>query len=223
MSIIIADVIRNGILFDMKNWGNSSPNFDNFSELIAHLFEILNQRNVNYVLVGGVALLSYVEGRNTQDIDFILSSEDLKSLPEIAIDDQNKDFIRGNFQGLQIDILVTRNKLFQKVVNDFVTRRNFGGKDIRCVTVDGLCLLKFYALPSLYRQGNFDRASLYENDLLLLMLNYSIDLKKLFKILKSYLLPTDLEEIESIATEIQQRIRRFSRQQQRLKNDEMEE
>ncbi|MDJ0732324.1 MAG: hypothetical protein QNJ33_20310 [Crocosphaera sp.] len=214
--IAIGEIVKNGIVFDLKNWQRKMSNPDNFIQFVDNIFDTLNQRNINYLLVGGVALLSYVEGRNTQDIDLILANSDLHSLPEIKIKEENNDFIRGEFGALTIDILLTQNKLFNHIIQEFATIRPFGDKNIRCVTVEGLVILKFYALPSLYRQGKFERVSIYENDILLLLLNYSIDLKPIFQILSEHLLPSDLEEIRSIAVEIESRIERFSKQKKKL-------
>lgn len=161
--------------------------------------------------MGGIALLSYVDGRNTQDVDFILSRADLAGVPEIAVRDENRDFVRGDFSGLQIDLLLTQNKLFDLVRKRFATVRSFGGLSIRTVTVEGLVLLKLYALPPLYRQGNFERVSIYESDIMLLLLNYSVDLDAVMKILAKYLLESDLGEVRETVTEIQGRLRRFDR------------
>jgi len=46
----------------MKNWDNLSSNTDNLPAIIDRLFLIMQERNIDYVLVGGVALLSYIEG-----------------------------------------------------------------------------------------------------------------------------------------------------------------
>ncbi len=211
MKVVIDEVIKNGIVFDVKNWNKNLMNIDNLLTSIDNLFDTLEQNQINYLLVGGIALLSYVEGRNTQDINFILSRQDLDSLSDIKINHENKDFIRCNFNELQIDILLTQNKLFKTILQQFVTERNFGKRLIRCVTVEGLIMLKLYALPSLYRQGEFNRASIYENDILLLMLNYDVNLTPLVKLLNKHLLSSDLEEIQEILTEIQGKIKRFSR------------
>ena len=56
------------------------PTSDDFFEIVETLFDTLTDREINYLLVGGVALLSYVEGRNTQDIALILSRTDLEEL-----------------------------------------------------------------------------------------------------------------------------------------------
>lgn len=214
--IAIGEIVKNGIVFDLKNWHKKMSNTDRFVDFIDNIFNTLNQRHINYLLVGGVALLSYVEGRNTQDIDLILAKSDLQFLPEIAIKEENNDFIRGEFRGLIIDILLTQNKLFKTIIQEFATIRQFGDKNIHCVTVEGLVILKFYALPSLYRQGNFERVSIYENDILLLLLNYTIDLKLIFQVLSEHLLPSDLEEVRSIAVDIESRIKRFSTQKKKL-------
>jgi hypothetical protein len=219
MAAAIGEIIRNGILFDVKNWSSLMSDSYDFFQTVEQLFDRLTEREIPYVLVGGVALLSYVEGRNTQDIDLIVDRACLDSLPEIAIQNENKDFIRGTFEGLQVDLLLTQNKLFRKLSQEFVTEQSFGNLKICCVTVVGLLILKCYALPSLYRQGQFSRASIYENDILLLLLNYSVDLDSVFDILSDYLLSSDLNEVESILDDIQRRIQRFSTQQQSLEEE----
>jgi hypothetical protein len=102
-TLAIGEILKNGVLFDMKNWGNELSNASHLPEIVDRLFTTLADRNIKYLLVGGVALLSYIEGRNTQDIDLILSIEDLSQFPEITITDENKDFARGLYEGLQID------------------------------------------------------------------------------------------------------------------------
>jgi hypothetical protein len=216
MVAAIGEIVKNGIVFDLKNWQKGMSNPDKFVQFIENIFDTLAERRINYLLVGGLALLSYVEGRNTQDIDLILAKSDLEAFPEIAILEENNDFIRGKFGDLIIDVLLTQNQLFDKIIQQFATIRQFGGKNIRCVTVEGLIILKFYALPSLYRQGEFERVSIYENDILLLLLNYSVDLERVFQILSDYLLLSDLEEVKSIAKEIELRIKRFAAHKKRL-------
>lgn len=214
MTILISEVIKNGIIFDVKNWGKKIMNTDNLLITIDNLFNLLESEKIDYLLVGGIALLSYIEGRNTQDIDFILSRESLALIKEINVIDENKDFIRGLFLDLQVDILLTNNKLFDYVLKKFSTTRIFSERETKCVTVEGLILLKLYALPSLYRQGKFDRASIYENDILLLILNYPVNIKPLVKLLKKHLIDSDLEQIKDIIKDINNKIKRFSQYKQ---------
>jgi hypothetical protein len=219
MTAAIGEIIRNGILFDVKNWGGVISGNYNFCQTVERLFDALAEREIRYVLVGGVALLSYVEGRNTQDIDLILDRADLETLPEIGIQSEDKNFLRGRFEGLQVDVLLTQNKLFQKISQEFVAEQIFGNRKVRCVTLVGLLILKCYALPSLYRQGQFSRASIYENDLLLLLLNYSVDLDIVLDILSDHLLTIDLNKVRSILADIQRRIKRFLTQQEALEEE----
>ena len=219
-TLAIGEIVKNGVLFDMKNWENDLSNASHLPEIVDRLFTTLADRNIQYLLVGGVALLSYIEGRNTQDIDLILSIEDLAQFPEITITDENKDFARGIYQALQIDLLLTRNPLFELVRNHYATNREFGNRVVRCVTVEGLILLKLFALPSLYRQGNFSRVSIYENDLTLLMLSYSVDLEPILQELSRHLINTDMQEIQAIVSDIKSRIQRFSSQRNKLQNEQ---
>ena len=59
----IGRVVRNARLFRL--FGDRSPDL-NSGELLEHvarLFDLLKERRVEYVLAGGVAMLSYIEGR----------------------------------------------------------------------------------------------------------------------------------------------------------------
>jgi hypothetical protein len=221
MTIAIGEIILNGVLFDMKNWGNEPLNVNRLPAAVEALFNILAEKQMDYLLVGGIALLSYIEGRNTQDIDFILSRSDLESIPEISVMEENRDFIRGTFDAtLQVDLLLTNNSLFKLVCDHYATERQFGDRIIRCATVEGLLLLKFFALPSLYCQGQFNKVTIYENDITQLLLNYTVDLSEILKILANYVISTDLEELQTTANDIQSRIQRLYAQRNRFEANE---
>ena len=219
MTAAVSEIISNGIVFDLKNWKTTMPDVNPLQETVENLFVMLTERNINYLLVGGVALLSYIEGRNTQDIDFIMSKADLAAIPEITITEENKDFARGKFETLQIDLLLTNNPLFDRIQKEYATESIFGSRAIRCVTVEGILILKFFALPSLYRQGNFNKVSIYENDITQLLLSYSIDLSKLLNVLADYVLASDLKKLQSTASDIQKRIQRFRSQSDKFNQE----
>ena len=145
---------------------------ESLSATVARLFATLDARGIDYLLVGGVALLQYVEGRNTEDLDLILALSSLAAVPEIRIESRKGDFAHGDFDGLQVDLLLAGNALFDEVMRHYRTTRPFAEREIPCATVEGLLLLKLYALPSLYRQGNFARVGLYENDIATLLQAY---------------------------------------------------
>ncbi len=209
LRVDIGRVIRNAILFNSQNRLANAMEPDSLLISVKRLFELFRTRQINFLLVGGVALLSYVEGRNTEDLDLIMVSSSLKELPEIHLASQEHYFARGEFEGLKIDILLTRNPLFARVMRRHATTRSFLDGEIPTATVEGLLLLKLYALPSLHRQGDFTRASLYENDIAMLMYQYHPDLAALLKELSKYVTRGDLEEIEHILSEIQRRIDKF--------------
>ena len=208
--VYIGKVIQNAVVFNVQNWQGQPMNSDHLLHNVARLFTLLEERKIDYLLVGGIALLQYVEGRNTEDIDLIMALASLKKLPEIKITGRDSNFARGQFDELQIDILLTRNRLFEKVRQGYATRQHFVERDIPCATVEGLLLLKLYALPSLYRQGNFARVGLYENDIATLMFSYRPNLEPLFSELAQHLSETDLTAIQQIVTEIEQRLDRFN-------------
>lgn len=184
-------------------------NADSLLAQVERLFRLLDERKSDYVLVGGIALLTYVEGRNTQDIDLIMASPSLAAIPEIQIASQDLYFARGQFGELQIDVLLTRNPLFERVAKKYSTVKTFLDRDIRCATVEGLILLKLFALPSLYRQGSFERVGIYENDLSVLIYNFRPEMEPLLKELSDYLNHTDMAEARQIIEDIEARIRKF--------------
>lgn len=213
----IGNVIRNAIVFNFRNSLGGAVITDNLLQTVSRLFALLDERQIEYLLVGGIALLQYIEGRNTQDIDLIMAVSSLEKLPEIRIIEQNQDFARGQFDELQIDLLLTRNPLFDKVKRDYATTQQFVEQAIPCATVEGLLLLKMYALPSLYRQGGFARVGIYENDIATLMQLYQPELDLLFAELSKHLSATDLKAVREVIAEIEQRIARFQQQSDKSK------
>jgi len=213
----IGNVIRQGIVFDFKNLRGGTVNTDTLLQTVASLFRLLDERQIDYLLVGGVAMLTYVEGRNTQDIDLIVAVSSLEKLPEIAITEENGDFVRGLFHELQVDFLLTSNPLFDEVRIEYATTQQFIEQAIPCARVEGLLLLKMYALPSLYRQSSFARVGIYENDIATLMQLYDPALEPLFAELANHLSDADLTAVRDIVGEIQLRIVRFRERSKTIK------
>lgn len=205
----IGNVIRNAVVFDVKNWPGDMMNSDSLIQSVQDLFAVLEQRKIEYVLVGGIALLHYVEGRNTQDLDLLMALSSLEKLPELKITARDNDFVRADYGELQIDVLLTQNPLFKKVHEKYSKIQQFLDRNIPIATVDGLLLLKLYALPSLYRQGNFARVGIYENDVATLLHYYQPEIPELFEELSKYMNERDITEIKSIVADLQKRINRF--------------
>jgi hypothetical protein len=205
----IGEVIRNAVVFNPETTQDILMNSDLLIETVARFFSLLHEREIDYVLVGGIALLQYVEGRNTEDIDLIMAVSALENLPELILESRDGDFARGKFGNLKVDVLLTSNPLFDAVRNHHTTSKRFVEQEIVCVTVEGLILLKLYALPSLYRQGNFTRVGLYENDVATLIHIHKPPLPSILSELTKYLDASDLKQVKQIVAEIQQRLKRF--------------
>ena len=206
----IGEIVRNGIAFDLKNWGGQTMN-DDLKIMVERLFALLSERQVDYVVVGGVALLQYVEGRNTQDIALIMALSSLERLPEIELTERDESYARGTYEGLQIDILLTQNPLFAFVRQQHASPAVYAESTITTATVEGLILLKLYALPSLYRQGDFARVGIYENDVATLLHAYRPNVKALLVELAPFVSDSDSQEIRDIVKDLQTRFSRFEK------------
>ena len=210
----IGRVVQNALCFNPRNW--SRDNVDDALvgspiEAVRQFFALLEERQISFVLVGGIAWLYYVEGRNTQDLDLVVATEDLKRLPEVEIVEQDLYFARGKFRGLQADFLLTTNPLFRRVRQEYVTQAHLLDREVPIATVEGLLLLKLYALPSLYRQGNFGRVNVYESDIAALVYHYEPEMAPLLDIVAEYVGEGDVTSLRQIVAEIEERTRRFKR------------
>ncbi len=132
----IAEIVRHAVLLGPDAWEgggssgqnthrNQQPNLLPTDRDVAELFSLLAERKINYLLVGGIAMLRYVEGRNTEDIDLLMSLTSVTSLPEITVEEQSEFFIRGRFRSVRVDFLLTANKLFAEVQASFGTTHRF--------------------------------------------------------------------------------------------------
>jgi hypothetical protein len=169
------------------------------------LFRVLAERRVDYLLVGGLAMLTYVKGRNTKDVDLLLSLEASRAVPELEIRDCQDFFARAQFRSLQVDLLFTFNPLFKTVAEKFATVHSFAEMNVPAATVEGLIVLKLYALPSLYRQFDMDRAALYENDITMLMAKHSPVVEPLLALAAREMEPGDQAELKKIISECTER------------------
>ena len=208
-SVQIGDVIRNAVVFNVKNWLGGTMNSDSLIQSVQDFFAILEERKIDYVLVGGIAILHYVEGRNTQDLDLLMAVSSLDKLPELKITNQDMYFAHANYGELKIDVLLTLNPLFKKVHKEYSQVQKFLDRNIPLATVEGLLLLKLYALPCLYKEGNFARVGINENDIATLFHYYQPDTAALLTEISKYVNETDFEEIKGVVFDIQNRVKRF--------------
>lgn len=173
------------------------------------LFRVLHERQLPYLLVGGIAMLTYVQGRNTKDVDLLMSLEAMRQVPDLRVEERNDCFVRGRFHTVQVDLLLTTNPLFKIVAERFATTHRFAELEVPAVTVEGLIALKLYALPSLYRQMNMDRVALYENDITMLLARNSPGLDMLTALVAPHVEPGDAKELRAILAECAARANRM--------------
>jgi hypothetical protein len=172
------------------------------------LFTLLEQRKTPHVLVGGLALLFHTNARNTEDVDLIVALPEVSALPGLVIEERNEWFAKASFGGVRVDLLFTANPLFSLVAAQHVERRSFRGHTLQVATPEGLLLLKLYALPSLYRQGQIDRATIYESDIALLLLAHPIEDAALLATLKPHMIDSDVAALSDVLRGVRARMAR---------------
>ena len=206
----VAEVLLGAWEADPRRWMNAPPQMREgvppqpampVPQDALDLFRLLAERRVDYLLVGGLAMLTYVKGRNTKDVDLLLSLEASHKIPELEIRDRQDFFARAQFRSVQVDLLFTFNPLFKTVAEKFATVHSFAELNVPAATVEGLIVMKLYALPSLYRQFQMDRAALYENDITMLMANHSPVLEPLIALATHEMEPGDKAELTNIISE----------------------
>ncbi|MHB0877826.1 MAG: hypothetical protein ACYC5O_17450 [Anaerolineae bacterium] len=207
----VGQVLYWALALDPRREGGAAMKPEGMQAAIARLFALFSERRIPYLLVGGIAMLQYVEGRNTRDVDVILALSSLQSLPELQVTGEDLYFATASFEGLPVHVLLTRNPLFARAEQQYATECQLAGLRVRCATVSGLLLLKLYALPSLYRQGDFVRVSLYENDIAALIERYDPPMEPIVAALHDVLSETDLGALGEVLADIRGRLERFRR------------
>ena len=218
----VAEIIHAAIVLGPAAWGRepmpeahmAGDIEDRLKSQLIELFTMMHERKVPYVLVGGIAMLTYIEDRNTKDVDLVLSVASLSQIPEVVIKDRNREFARGMLGDLLVDFLFTDNPLFKSIEERHVTTHRFLEMDLRCATVEGLILLKLFALPSLYHQGRWEKIVRYEADVAILYNRYKPSLEPLFAELAPYLDDGTMGELKNVVGDIRKRIERVQQSKQ---------
>ena len=168
---------------------------------------LLEAEGIAYALVGGAALMTMDDCmRPTDDFDFIVSRRDIEQLAELQQESSDRNFGRYLYQGTRIDALYRDNPIFEHVMNNCLDSVVIKGKEIVRASPQGIILLKLYALPSLYQQGQQRRAMTYENDISALLLQCAdISFDEVLDVLTGELLPSQIDELRSILEDCQRR------------------
>ncbi len=173
----ISRVLANAAVFDFQRHATRESFMDasNISQEAEELFDLLETRGTPFLLVGGLAMLAHVRGRNTEDVDLIISVPDQRRLePEVSLVEAGSPFSMGRYKQLGVDYLDAGAPFFRLIAGRYGERRRFdflrGGRELACANPAGLMLLKMHALPHVTRAGDWQRVNAYENDVLMLWL-----------------------------------------------------
>jgi hypothetical protein len=202
----LAAIVRDGVVFQ----GGGSVNEELLLAMTRRFIASLQHEKIPHVLVGGMALLQHVEGRNTRDIDLIMALEDLPRLPGFVLRERNEWFGWGECGPLRVALLFSANPLFAHVAEQHAEEWDFLGTTLRCATPEGIILLKLFALPSLYRQRQVDRATLYETDVLLLLRRYPVADETLLDQLRPHVSEADARALHQVLNDLRARLARPS-------------
>ena len=74
----IGKIVRNARVFNFRDLRRGSVSDGALLDAVDRIFELLEERGIEHLLVGGAALLYYVDGRSTQKIDLILAASRIR-------------------------------------------------------------------------------------------------------------------------------------------------
>ncbi len=181
-------------------------NLDDFLKLI----ELLETKGIDYALVGGVAMMAIApDARATDDYDFIGQRSDFESISELSKVSSDQNFGRYRHNETIVDALFIENPVFAHALKNYQADCTIAGRTIRSLSPSGIALLKLYALPSLYLQGQHVRVATYEQDLeVLFIVDPKISEDVLLKFLSKHLVQSQIAELKNTCEDIRQKLSR---------------
>lgn len=183
-----------------------------YPALASEFLKLLVGAQIPFVIVGGIALLQHVRGRNTEDIDVILSAPGLAQIPDFTVKERTELFAYGRFRAaLRVDVLLAEHPVFDVVARQFSAPMPYEIGELRTATVDGLIVLKLFALPSLYRNFDYDRVAIYEADIMQLLARSPQDDSYFLDLLRPHVLESDRQELQRVLGEVRERLARIRR------------
>ena len=201
--LAICQSIYDANAFNIQNWRDGFPiDYDMLPELVTKFLNLLNELQVDFCIVGGIAYLAYIQDRNTKDLDILISVTELeKIIGYVEVTNKDVNFTNARFEGMQIDFLKTSNALFEYVKEHETTNYNFTEGLYPIATVNGLILMRFDAIIDLYQKGNFNKIIFYERDLQVLTLNFDIDWEHIWEISKQFFTDGQIGEFKKMVAE----------------------
>lgn len=201
--LAICQSIYDANAFNIQNWKNGFPiDYDMLPELVIKFLNLLEEKQVDFCIVGGIAYLAYIQDRNTKDLDILLSVKELeKILDYVEVTNKDVNFTNAVFEGMRIDFLKTSNSLFEYVKNHETTKYDFTEGLYPIATVNGLILMRFDAIVDLYQKGKFEKIPRYELDLNYLTKYFEIDWENIWKVSRQFFTDGQIGEFKKMVAE----------------------
>lgn len=201
----ISQTIYDANVFDVKNWKKGfRTNPDMLPDSVIKFLGLLEELNVDYCIVGGIAYLAYIQDRNTKDLDVLISVEELdKILPFVEISSEDVNFVNAVFESLKVDFPKTSNALCKFVKKNQTKNYKFVEGTFPIATVEGLILMHFDAIIDLYQKGGFDKVSRYEWDLPTLTRHYDVDWDSIFNASEEFFTKGQIREFKKMVADWQ--------------------
>ena len=106
-------------------------NLDDFLKLI----ELLEDKGIDYALVGGVAMMALApDTRATDDYDFIGRQDDFESVSELSKVSSDKNFGRYRHNATTVDTLFVENPVFAHALKNYQADCVIANKKIRSLS-----------------------------------------------------------------------------------------
>jgi hypothetical protein len=203
--LAICQSIYDANAFNIRNWRDGFPvDYDMLPELVLKFLKLLEEKQVDFCIVGGIAYLAYIQDRNTKDLDILISLTELdKIIDYVEVTNKDVNFTNAKFEGMQIDFLKTSNSLFDYIKKHETTNYDFAEGLYPVATITGLILMRFDAIIDLYQKARFQKIIYYERDLQVLTLNFEIDWEHIWKISKEFFTDGQIDEFKKMVAEWQ--------------------
>ena len=201
--LAICQSIYDANAFNIRNWRDGFPvDYDMLPELVLKFLELLEEKQVDFCIVGGIAYLAYIEDRNTKDLNILVSVQELEKIIDyVEVTNKDVNFTNAVFEGMRIDFLKTSNAIFDYVEKHETTTYNYVEGNYPIATINGLILMRFDAIIDLYQKGKFGKIPRYELDLQYLTINYEIDWGHIWKISKQFFTDGQISKFKKMVAE----------------------
>lgn len=204
--LAICQSIYDANAFNIQNWRDGFPiDYDMLPELVTKFLNLLEEKQVDFAIVGGIAYLAYIQDRNTKDLDILISVKELdKIIDHVEVINKDANFTNAVFKGMRVDFLKTSNSIFEYVKDHETTEYDFEEGLYPVATINGLILMRFDAIIDLYQKGNFTKLVFYERDLQILTMNYEIDWEHIWKVSEKLFTNGQITEFKEMVNEWKQ-------------------